>query len=194
MYMWKKCIITVIKVIISRAQHYWSGDQILLNFQSARNATKIVPLRPSRLPDSSGIFTFANGVRMEEISRSVRQAKQAKIWDVDCTCPYSLYVHVAGPYHHDDVAGGRRCAFLLVGGCPIGWWRVSFIANNVRTSGPTHWRHVSLYFYLNWLCKIIWGVRGVRPPDLPHCQSLWNTPLADIPALVPCLKGGKYCI
>jgi len=27
--------------------------------------------------------------------------------------------HVAGPYHHDDVAGGRRGAFLLVGGCPI---------------------------------------------------------------------------
>jgi hypothetical protein len=42
---------------------------------------------------------------MEEISRSVRQAKQAKIWDADCTCPYSPYGHVAGPYHHDDVAG-----------------------------------------------------------------------------------------
>jgi hypothetical protein len=93
----------------------------LLNFQSARNATKIVPLRPSRLPDSGGIFTFANGVRMEEISRSVRQAKQAKIWNADCTCPYSPYGHVAGPYHHDDMVGGRRGAFLLVGGCPIGW-------------------------------------------------------------------------
>jgi hypothetical protein len=68
----------------------------LLNFQSVRNAMKIVPLRPSRLPDSSGIFTFANRVRMEEISRSVRQAKQAKIWDADCTCPYSPYGHVEG--------------------------------------------------------------------------------------------------
>jgi hypothetical protein len=38
----------------------------------------MVPLRPSRLPDSGGIFTFANGVRMEKISRSVRRAKQAK--------------------------------------------------------------------------------------------------------------------
>jgi hypothetical protein len=93
----------------------------LLNFQSARNVTKIVPLRPSRLPDSGGIFTFANRVCMEEISRSVRQAKQAKIWNADCTCPYSPYGHVAGPYHHDDMAGGRRGAFLLVGGCPIGW-------------------------------------------------------------------------
>jgi hypothetical protein len=73
----------------------------------------------SRLPDSGGIFTFANGVRMEEISRSVRQAKQAKILDVDCTCPYSPYRHVAGPYHHDDVAGGRRGALLLVDGCSI---------------------------------------------------------------------------
>jgi hypothetical protein len=70
----------------------------LLNFQSAQNETKIVPLRPSRLPDSGGIFTFSNGVRMEKISRSVRQAKQAKILDADCTCPYSLYGDVAGPY------------------------------------------------------------------------------------------------
>jgi hypothetical protein len=79
----------------------------LLNFQSARNATKTVPLRPSRLPDSGGIFTFSNGVRMEKISRSVRQGKQAKILDADCTCPYSPYSDVAGPYHpYDDVSGG----------------------------------------------------------------------------------------
>jgi hypothetical protein len=79
----------------------------LLNFQSARNATKTVPLRPSRLPDSGGIFTFSNGVRMEKISRSVRQGKQAKFLDADCTCPYSPYGDVAGPYHpYGDVAGG----------------------------------------------------------------------------------------
>jgi hypothetical protein len=74
---------------------------------------KMVPLRPSRLPDSGGIFTFSNGVRMEEISRSVRQAKQAKIWDADCTCPYSPYGHVEGrtimmtwqsTWQFDDVA------------------------------------------------------------------------------------------
>jgi hypothetical protein len=52
----------------------------MLNFQSARNATKMVPLRPSRSPDSGGIFTFANGVRMEKLSPSVRRAKQAKFW------------------------------------------------------------------------------------------------------------------
>jgi hypothetical protein len=50
----------------------------MLNFQSARNATKTVPLRPSRSPDSGGIFIFANGVRMEKLSRSVRRAKQVK--------------------------------------------------------------------------------------------------------------------
>jgi hypothetical protein len=50
----------------------------MLNFQSARNATKMVPLCPSRSPDSGGIFIFANGVRMEKLSRSVRQAKQVK--------------------------------------------------------------------------------------------------------------------
>jgi hypothetical protein len=78
----------------------------LLNFQSALNATKTVPLCPSRLPDSGGIFTFSNGVRMEEISRSIRQDKQAKFWDADCTCPYSLYSDVERPYrpYGDDMA------------------------------------------------------------------------------------------
>ena len=52
----------------------------MLNFQSSRNATKTVPLRLSRSPDSGGIFTFANGVRMEKLLRSVRQAKQAKFY------------------------------------------------------------------------------------------------------------------
>jgi hypothetical protein len=79
----------------------------LLNFQSARNAMKIVPLCLSHLPDSDGIFTFSNRVRMEKISRSVRQAKQAKFLDADCTCPYSPYGDVVGPYHpYGDVAGG----------------------------------------------------------------------------------------
>jgi hypothetical protein len=47
---------------------------------------------------------------MEKISRSVHQGKHAKILDVDCTCPYSLYSSygdVAGSYHlYDDVSGG----------------------------------------------------------------------------------------
>jgi hypothetical protein len=50
----------------------------LLKIQSARNVTKTVPLRLSGLPDSGGIFTLSNGLRMEKISRSVRQGKQAK--------------------------------------------------------------------------------------------------------------------
>jgi hypothetical protein len=79
----------------------------LLNFQSARNATKTVPLRLSRLPDSGGIFNLSNGRRMKKISRYVRQAKQAKFFDVDCTCPYSLYDDVVGLYRlYDDVSGG----------------------------------------------------------------------------------------
>ena len=57
---------------------------------------KTVPLRPSHFPDSGGIFIFANGVRMEEISHFDRQVKQGKNWDADCTCPYSLYGHVEG--------------------------------------------------------------------------------------------------
>jgi hypothetical protein len=53
----------------------------------------------SRLPDFGGIFTFSNGVRMEKILRSVRQGKQAKFLDADCTYPYSPYSDMAGPYH-----------------------------------------------------------------------------------------------
>jgi hypothetical protein len=50
----------------------------MLKNESARNPTKPTPLRPSRLPDSGGIFTLSNGVRMEKISHSVRKVKQAK--------------------------------------------------------------------------------------------------------------------
>jgi hypothetical protein len=74
----------------------------MLKNESARNATKPIPLRLSRLPDSGGIFTLSNGVRMEKISRSVRKVKQEKkgmtvqsvqsTWHVrtaDVACPYS---------------------------------------------------------------------------------------------------------
>ena len=69
---------------------------------------KTVPLRLSHLPDSGGIFTLSNGRRMKKISRSIRQAKQAKIW-----CWLYLFVQsvqsvrsdVAGPYipYDDDM-------------------------------------------------------------------------------------------
>jgi hypothetical protein len=67
----------------------------MLKNESARNATKLVPLRPPRLPDSGGIFTSSNGVCMEKISRSVRKVKQGKKGDhctvriVHVSCPYS---------------------------------------------------------------------------------------------------------
>jgi hypothetical protein len=77
----------------------------MLKNESARNLTKPTPLRPSRLPDSSGIIFLSNGVRMEKISHSVRQAKQAKFWMLTVpvrivhTGHVSFYTrHVAGPY------------------------------------------------------------------------------------------------
>jgi hypothetical protein len=86
----------------------------MLKNESAPNPTKPKPLRPSHLPDSSGMFTLSNGVRMEKISHSVRKVKQAKKifahcvvrtvrTDVDVACPYADVVgpyrqHVAGPY------------------------------------------------------------------------------------------------
>jgi hypothetical protein len=71
----------------------------MLKNESARNVTKPMPLRPSRLPDSGGIFTLSNGVRMEKISHSVRKVKQEKKiadcavrtvrTDADVACPYA---------------------------------------------------------------------------------------------------------
>jgi hypothetical protein len=50
----------------------------MLKNESARNVMKPMPLRPSHLPDSGGIFTSSNRVRMEKISHSIRKVKQAK--------------------------------------------------------------------------------------------------------------------
>jgi hypothetical protein len=44
----------------------------MLKNESTQNTTKLVPLRPSRNPDSGGIFTLSNGLYMEKILRSVR--------------------------------------------------------------------------------------------------------------------------
>jgi hypothetical protein len=101
-------------------QNLDQGVKFCSNFQSARNATKPIPLRPSRLPDSDGIFTFSNGVRMEKISRICSSSQTGKNFDADCTCPYSPYkthvksiqdtwqdrtTYVAGPYR---TCGGFR--------------------------------------------------------------------------------------
>jgi hypothetical protein len=80
----------------------------MLKNESAQNLTKPTPLRLARLPDSGGIFTLSNGVRMKKISHSVRQAKQAKFWMLTVpvrtvrTGHVSVRTgHVVGPY--DDM-------------------------------------------------------------------------------------------
>ena len=40
----------------------------MLKNESAQNLTKPAPLRPSRLPDSNGIFISSNGLRMRKLS------------------------------------------------------------------------------------------------------------------------------
>jgi hypothetical protein len=50
----------------------------MLKSESAQNSTKPTPLRPSRLPDSDGIFTLSNGFRMRKLSGSDRKPKQVK--------------------------------------------------------------------------------------------------------------------
>jgi hypothetical protein len=50
----------------------------MLKNEGARNPTKPMPLRLSRLPDSGHIFTSSNGLRMRNISRSVQKPKHGK--------------------------------------------------------------------------------------------------------------------
>jgi hypothetical protein len=50
----------------------------MLKNESAQNSTKPTPLFPSRLPDSSSIFTFSNWFHMQKLSRSNRKPKQVK--------------------------------------------------------------------------------------------------------------------
>jgi hypothetical protein len=64
---------------------------------------------------------------MKEISRSVRQVKQAKFLDADCTCPYSpysLYDDVARPYrpYNDDMVVIYWLVSSVLDGdmCPVG--------------------------------------------------------------------------
>jgi hypothetical protein len=70
----------------------------MLKNESAQNPTKPTPLHPSRLPDSGGIIFLSNGVRMEKISHSVRQAKQEKFWMLTVPIRTVRTGHVAGPY------------------------------------------------------------------------------------------------
>jgi hypothetical protein len=60
---------------------------------------------------------------MKEISRSVRQAKQVKFLDADCTCPYSPYGDVVGPYrsYDDDVVVDYWLVVGVLDGdtCPV---------------------------------------------------------------------------
>jgi len=80
----------------------------MLKNESARNQTKPVPLRPSRLPESGGIIFIANGVRMRKISPSVRKDKQANFGDADCTCPYRhVSVHTVLTWHVRTMTRGR---------------------------------------------------------------------------------------
>jgi hypothetical protein len=101
-----------------------------------------MPLRPSRFPDSGGIFIFANGVRMEEISRFYRQVKQVKKGDADCTCPYSPYGHVEGRTIMMTWHSLIGC-FFSSGKLT----RVHLQANKEETRGPMHGCHASPFVW-----------------------------------------------
>jgi hypothetical protein len=154
----------------------------LLKFQSARNATKSMPLRPSRLPDSDGIFTLSNGLRMEKISRSVRQAKQAKILMLTVQSVQSIRSDMEGSYRpYDDVLGGE-----VVG---IDWLTVVESGDDTclvdgkwyEDTWPNLWAPRVTRWLAKWLYVKFMGVRGVRPPDLPHSIA----PSHDRPTIGP---------
>jgi hypothetical protein len=50
----------------------------MLKNESVKNSMKPMPLRPPRPPDSGGIFTLSNGLRMQKLSCSDRKPKQVK--------------------------------------------------------------------------------------------------------------------
>jgi hypothetical protein len=50
----------------------------MLKNESAQNLMKLVPLCPSRLLDSGGIFNLSNRLRMQKLSHSDRKPKQVK--------------------------------------------------------------------------------------------------------------------
>jgi hypothetical protein len=92
----------------------------MLKNESARNPTRPTPLRPVRLPDSGGIIFMSNRVLMKKISHFVHRAKQAKFWDVDCTCPYSPYRTRVSPYM--DTWHVRTCDTWHV--CTCDTWHI----------------------------------------------------------------------
>jgi hypothetical protein len=79
----------------------------MLKNESAQNPTKPIPLCPSHLPDSGGIFTLSNKVRMEKISHSVRKVKHTIFFFTDCAVHIvHMYTDMACPYA--DVEGTYR--------------------------------------------------------------------------------------
>jgi hypothetical protein len=149
----------------------------LLNFQSAQNATKMVPLRPSRLPDSV-VYLLSQTESVWRRYRDLFAEPNRQKFDADCTCPYSPY-RTRGRSVHADVAGYDSHMAMMWhvfnGWLLVNWiaTRVRFWANGMRTRGPIGGLHVSLIiWFIYGFVKFYGGVRGVRPPDLPHSPRL----------------------
>jgi hypothetical protein len=107
---------------------------------------------------------------MQKISRSVRQAKQAKFLDADCTCPYSLYSpygDVVGPYrsYGGDV---EDVDWSILGESYVDMCH--WVANN-RTRGPIQGCHVSLTGWLRSSIYKILEATGFDP---------WTSPLHSV--------------
>jgi hypothetical protein len=86
---------------------------------------------------------------MEEISRFDRQVKQGKIWDADCTCPYSPYDHVEGrtillTWQFDDVAYFHLMVVAQWGVDTCHWQRIKF-GHVAQLIGATCHYPVGLY-------------------------------------------------
>jgi hypothetical protein len=101
---------------------------------------------------------------MEKISRSVHQAKQAKMLDTDCTSPYSPY----GLMWQGRTGSYDRT--VVTWQVSVGCWmanrkltRVRLVANNMRTCGPIHGRHVSPICLVYIVIKILLESVGLNP-------------------------------
>ena len=101
---------------------------------------------------------------MEKLSRSVHRAKQVKIWDADCTCPYSPYGDVEGSYHlYGRGRWMRWCIFIGQLSANTVLTCVQFEANNKETRGPLHGHHVSPFCLVYMVIKILLESAGLNP-------------------------------
>ena len=149
------------------------GAWKMLKNESAQNPIKPIPLRLSRLPDSDGIFTLSNGLRMWKLLHSDRKPKQVKSQrstgqkvnvDVSMTSACrlcrrwrgTLWLMVIGQvcWQGKHVAGNWTSQWLTSGINP---------SNGEMPRGPVMGSHVAPSHHSKWQVSKVLGSMGFEP-------------------------------